>query len=353
MGKTDYYELLGLPRSATPSEIKKAYRKLVVKYHPDRNKGSKRAEDKFKEVAEAYEVLSNAEKKELYDRFGHEGLRAGGGGQAHQQESSMRDFMRNFGMGFGDGHVGERRGRDLRIRLDVTLEEVSKGIRRKVKIKRYTTCHTCRGNGSKNGKAISTCSRCEGTGVRRVSQQSILQMVFSVACDSCQGQGKRITEACSHCHKEGRVLVEEFVDINLPAGIESGMEVALEGKGHAPLQGGMPGNLLVHMQEVKHPHFRREGSDIHYGCYVSISDAILGAEIEVPTINGTVKVNMPPHTQSGTMLMLKGKGLPGLRTQRRGNQYLHIKIWVPPTVGAKERAEIQKLGNLGCLKAPK
>ncbi|MGB0357065.1 MAG: DnaJ C-terminal domain-containing protein [Cytophagales bacterium] len=345
MGKKDYYEVLGVPRSATQSDIKSAYRKLAIKYHPDKNKDKKRAAVQFKEINKAYEVLSNPEKKELYDRFGHDGPRAS---QNYHQQSSVRDFMRSFGMGFGGGRE-EKMGSNLRITLNVTLEEINKGIRRKVKIKRYMTCAPCRGNGSKNGSSMTTCPRCEGTGVRQVSQRSIFQMVFSTTCDACQGQGKMISAGCSTCQKQGRVLKEEAIDINLRPGIESNIEMAMEGKGNVPIQGGIPGHLLVYIKEVKHPYFERKGDDLHYQCQVSIIDAILGADIGVPTINGKVNVKMPAYTQSGATLVLKNKGLPNFHTQVRGNQYLHVQIWVPKKISTKEREAIKKMGALSCL----
>ena len=346
MTKRDYYEILGVERNASPEEIKKAYRKVALKYHPDKNPDNKAAEEKFKEAAEAYEVLSHAEMRQKYDRFGHAGV---SGPEGKGPEVHMEDIFAQFGDIFGgssfesffrQGRPRARRGTDLRIKLKLSLKEVANGVEKKIKIKRYTTCNTCGGNGARDGTAIATCSVCKGTGqVRKVAHTMLGQVMTTAPCSACHGEGKTILAPCTTCHGEGRFLKEEVLKLQIPAGVSDGMQLSMTGKGNVPAHGGVPGNLLILIQETSDSLLKREGNHVHYNLYISFIDAVLGGEAEVPTIAGKAKVKIPAGTQSGKVLRLRGKGIRDFNSYGKGDQLVHVHVWTPQQL-TKEEQEI-------------
>ncbi|MFM6947572.1 MAG: molecular chaperone DnaJ [Aquirufa sp.] len=358
--KRDYYEVLGVSKSASEEEIKKAYRKLAIKYHPDKNPDNKEAEDKFKEAAEAYEVLSNAQKKAQYDRFGHAGMGgAAGGGGFSGQGMNMEDIFSNFGDIFGDespfgnmfgggGRSGggrrQRKGTDLRIKLKLNLEEIANGVEKKIKVKRHVACKTCSGNGSKNGTDLKTCGTCQGSGqVRRVQQTMLGQMVTSSTCPTCNGEGKSVGAKCDACFGEGRVLEEEIIPIKIPAGVSNDMQLSMSGKGNVPPRGGIAGDLLIVIEEEEHEVLHRDGNNVIFDLYISFVDAALGTSVEVPTIGGKAKITIEAGTQSGKILRLKGKGIKELNGYHTGDQLVHVNIWTPKTVSKEETEILEKL----------
>jgi molecular chaperone DnaJ len=356
MTKRDYYEILEVSKSATPEEIKKAYRKIAIKYHPDKNPDDPTAEDKFKEAAEAYEVLSDQDKRARYDRFGHQGVNGGGYGGGHM---NMEDIFSQFGdifggggspfdsfFGGGGGRGGRRvrKGSNLRIKLRLDLEEVANGVEKKIKVKRYVACQACSGNGSKNGASLQTCSTCQGSGqVKKVVNTMLGQMVSTSTCPACDGEGKRVTQKCDVCHGEGRELREEVITINVPAGVADGMQLSMSGKGNVPERGGVAGDLLIQIEEEPHPVLKRDGNNVVYDQYISFVDAALGATIEVPTIEGKVKIKIDPGTQGGKILRLRGKGIKDINGYGKGDQLIHINVWTPKNVNNEERALLEKL----------
>lgn len=356
MAKRDYYEILGVGRSSDDSDIKKAYRKLAIKYHPDKNPDDSAAEEKFKEATEAYEVLSNPQKRQQYDRFGHDGVNAGGGfgGGGINVEDIFGDIF-GGGSPFGDifGNRGgssrgtrQRKGPDLRIKLKLTLEEVAEGVEKKVKVKRFVTCHTCGGNGAKNGSSFKTCHNCNGTGqVRKVMNTMLGQMMSTTTCTVCQGHGKIIESKCDTCHGEGRILTEELISMSIPAGVTEGMQLTMRGKGNVPPRGGVAGDLLILIEEIEHPHLRREGNNVIHDLYISFPDAALGREIEIPAITGKVKINIKAGTQSGQIMRLEGKGIQDIEGYGRGDQLIHVNIWTPQTISRQEKEILEKLRN--------
>ena len=354
--KRDYYEILGVAKNASGDEIKKAYRKVAIKFHPDKNPDDPTAEDKFKEAAEAYEVLSDENKRARYDRFGHQGVGgAAGGGHGPSMEDIFSQFGDIFGGGgggfesfFGGGGRGQgrrvRKGSNLRIKLKLDLEEVANGVEKKIKVKRYTACNTCSGTGAKNGTEVKDCATCQGQGqVKRVVQTMLGQMVSSSTCPTCHGEGKVVTSKCDVCHGEGRQLAEEIIPINIPAGVAEGMQLSMSGKGNFPERGGVPGDLLIQIEEEPHELLKRDGNNVVLDQYISIVDAALGASLEVPTIEGKVKVKIDPGTQAGKILRLRGKGIPDLNGYGKGDQLIHINVWTPKNVTAEERAALEKL----------
>ncbi|GGK57714.1 molecular chaperone DnaJ [Rufibacter glacialis] len=354
--KRDYYEVLGVAKGASADEIKKAYRKIAIKFHPDKNPDDPTAEDKFKEAAEAYEVLSDEQKRQRYDQFGHQGVNGGfGGGGGMNMEDIFSQFGDIFGGGggggfesfFGGGQRGGKRmrkGSNLRIKLKLNLEEVAKGVEKKIKVKRYEACNTCDGNGSKNGTALQTCGTCQGSGqVKRVVNTMLGQMVSASTCPTCSGEGKMVSQKCDVCHGEGRQLREEVISINVPAGVADGMQLSMGGKGNVPERGGIPGDLLIQIEEEHHPTLRRDGNNVMYEQYVSFVDATLGASVEVPTIEGKVKIKIDPGTQSGKILRLRGKGIPDINGYGRGDQLIHINVWTPKNVNPEERQILERL----------
>ncbi|KUG09556.1 molecular chaperone DnaJ [Solirubrum puertoriconensis] len=351
--KRDYYEVLGVAKNASADEIKKAYRKVAIKFHPDKNPDDPTAEDKFKEAAEAYEVLSDEQKRARYDRFGHQGV----GGASNGHGPSMEDIFSQFGDIFGgggfEGFFGGgarsqgrriRKGTNLRIKLKLDLEEVANGVEKKIKVKRYTACNTCSGTGAKNGTELQDCGTCHGQGqVKRVVQTMLGQMVSSSTCPTCHGEGKVVTSKCDVCHGEGRQLQEEIIPINIPAGVAEGMQLSMSGKGNYPERGGVPGDLLIQIEEEPHELLKRDGNNVVLDQYISIIDAALGASVEVPTIEGKVKVKIDPGTQAGKILRLRGKGIPDLNGYGKGDQLIHINVWTPKSVTNDERALLEKL----------
>ncbi len=362
MEKRDYYEVLGVPRGATKEEIKKAYRKQALKYHPDKNPGDKKAEEKFKEAAAAYEVLSNDEKRARYDRFGHEGVGSaaangfGGGGM------TMEDIFSSFGDIFGDafggfGGFGSSRrsssrrvnkGSNLRVKVKLTLNEIANGTEKKIKVNKYDTCTLCGGTGAADDNGMSTCSTCRGSGhVTRITNTLLGQMQTTSVCPSCGGEGKIITRKCSACYGEGIVQKEDIIRINIPAGVAKGMQMTVSGKGNAPRRGGINGDLLVVIDEEEHPELIREGKDLIYNLFISIPDAVLGAHVEVPTIENNVKIKIEPGTQPGKILRLRGKGLPEVNGYGRGDLLVNVNVWIPKSLSREESRIIEKLKESG------
>lgn len=363
MSKRDYYDILGVTKGASADEIKKAYRKLAIKYHPDKNPDDKSAEDKFKEAAEAYEILSNAEKKQRYDQYGHAGVGgAGGGGGYGGGGMNMEDIFSQFGDIFGGGGGspfdsffgggqsrggGGRRvakGSNLRIKVKLTLEEIANGAEKKIKVNKQISCKTCDGSGAKDKGSVSTCKTCGGSGaVRRVTNTILGQMQTTATCPTCHGSGQQITAKCGACHGEGTVRGEETITINIPAGVSEGMQLSMAGKGNAAPNGGVPGDLIILIEELPHDTLKREGNNIVYDLHVSIVDAALGYSAEVPTIDGKAKIKIEAGTQSGKLLRLKGKGIPEVNSYHRGDQIIHVNIWTPKALSTEERAILEKL----------
>ena len=358
--KRDYYDVLGVNKSATKDELKKAYRKIALKYHPDRNPDDKGAEDKFKEAAEAYEVLSNDDKKSRYDQYGHAGVNGQSGFQGggfNNMDDIFSQFSDIFGGGFGDifgnrsggGQRGGRqgggqRGSNLRIKVSLTLEEINEGVTKKIKVKKYVGCTTCAGSGAKDKNAVKTCHTCNGSGyVRRVQNTFLGQMQTTAACPTCNGAGKMITNKCGSCKGDGRVYGEETIQLEIPAGVSEGMQLSMSGKGNRGVLGGPAGDLLINIKEKEHEHFTRDGNNILYEMEVNFADAVLGTNIEVPTLTGKVKIPLPQGTPAGKILRLRGKGLPSIQGYGKGDQLLHINIFVPQNVSAEERKTLEEL----------
>jgi molecular chaperone DnaJ len=347
MAKRDYYEILGVTKSSTAEEVKKAYRKIAIKYHPDKNPDDPSSEDKFKEAAEAYEILSNPEKKRRYDQFGHQGV----GGASGQSHMNMDDIFSQFGDIFGGGSPFDsffggggnqgrnvRQGSNLRIKLKLTLEEIANGTEKKIKVKRYVACDDCRGNGSLKGSALKSCSSCNGTGqVRKVVNTMLGQMVSASTCPVCHGEGQTVTQKCTTCEGEGRILKEETISLKVPAGVAEGMQLSMSGKGNVPPRGGVAGDLLILVEEVEDSVLKRDGNNIVYDLYISFIDAVLGTNLEVPTIEGKVKIKIDPGTQSGKILRLKGKGIKDLNGYQRGDQLIYVNIWTPQELSKDEK----------------
>lgn len=362
MAKRDYYEVLGVEKSASEDEIKKAYRKKAMEYHPDRNPGDKEAENKFKEAAEAYEILSNADKKRTYDQYGHAGLEnngMGGGGFSMNMEDIFSHFSDIFGGGsffggFGGGGSTSRkaRGADIRIRLKVSLEEVAKGIKgKKIKIKKDVECTQCHGTGAKDGK-LRTCSSCGGHGViNQISSTFFGQMQRTVTCPTCNGEGKVPAEACTTCHGRGIVQGEDVVSIDIPAGISEEMQMTLRGKGHAAPRGGVSGNLIVTFEEVPDPNLKRNGHDLVYDLVLTVPEAILGAAKEIPVVEGSIKINIESGIQPGRVLRIKNKGLPVYNSSSKGDLLININVYIPKNITRDERKTIEKLNESDSFKA--
>ncbi|SMC49190.1 molecular chaperone DnaJ [Pedobacter africanus] len=359
MSKRDYYDVLGVSRNTSADEIKKAYRKLAIKYHPDKNPNDKAAEEKFKEAAEAYEVLSNPEKKQRYDHYGHAGVGGAAGGGFGGGGMNMEDIFSQFGDIFGGGGSpfesffggqqsrGGRRvakGTNLRIKVKLTLEEIANGTEKKIKVNKQITCKTCDGTGAKDRSSVSTCKTCGGSGaVRRVTNTILGQMQTTSTCPTCNGSGSQITAKCGSCHGEGVVRGEETITINIPAGVSDGMQLSMSGKGNAAPNGGIPGDLIILIEEIPHESLKREGNNVVYDLHVSIVDAALGYSAEVPTIDGKAKIKIEPGTQSGKLLRLKGKGIPEINSYHRGDEIIHVNIWTPKILSSEERSILERL----------
>ncbi len=360
--KRDYYEVLGVSKTATPEEIKKAYRKMAIKYHPDKNPGDKAAEEKFKEAAEAYDVLSDEKKRQKYDQFGFAGEQGGfGGGQGFGGFGgfggggfSMEDIFMNFGDIFG-GHYGTsgrtaeprrrvNKGSDLRVTVKVTLKDILNGVEKKLKIPRMVACEACKGTGAKDGTAFHTCSRCHGTGTVQVQQNTIFGPQYStVVCPDCNGTGQQITEKCSVCNGSGLVKKDDIVNFFIPAGVEDGMVLTLPGRGNAAPNGGVTGDLLVVIKEEKDPELIRDGNDLIYNLMLDFPTAALGGSAEVPTVEGRARLKITPGTQPGKVLRLRGKGLPQYNSNVKGDLLVNVMVYVPENVTDTEKAAIESL----------
>jgi molecular chaperone DnaJ len=365
MAKRDYYEVLGVTKSASQEEIKKAYRKQALKYHPDRNPGDEEAENKFKEAAEAYEVLKDDDKRARYDRYGHAGVdgQAGFGGSGGM---TMDDIFQQFSDIFGETGGGSpfesffdmggartrtrargQRGTNLRIKVALTLEEIAKGVTKKIKVKKQVTCDVCGGTGAKDKNSVNTCQTCRGAGyVRQVKNTFLGQMQTTVTCPTCGGSGQTVTANCTNCKGDGVVYSEETIDIEIPAGVEEGMQLSLRGKGNAGLKGGPAGDLLITIEEKSHKYLQRDGMNLIYELYLNFADAALGTSVEVPTIDGKVKIKVPSGTQSGKIFRLKDKGLPSVQTYGKGDQLIHVNVWTPKKLNDEERKVLEKLRSM-------
>ena len=355
MGKRDYYEVLGVSKEATKDEIKKAYRKQAIKFHPDKNPGDKKSEENFKEAAEAYEVLSNDEKKGRYDRYGHAGMGSAGnsyGGHGMTVEDIFSSFGDIFGDAFGGfggfgggGRRGKRvsKGSNLRVKVKLTLQEIASGTEKKIKVSKYDTCDTCQGTGAADASDMSTCSTCHGSGhITRITNTMLGQMQTSSVCPSCGGEGKTITKKCITCYGEGIIQKEEVIKINIPAGVAKGMQMTVGGKGNAPRRGGINGDLLVVFDEEEHTDLIREGNDLIFNLFISIPDAIIGTHVEVPTVENNVKIKIEPGTQPGKILRLRGKGLPEVNGYGRGDLLVNVNVWIPKNVNREELKVFEK-----------
>ena len=357
MAKRDYYEVLGVSKGASAEEIKKAYRKLAVKYHPDKNPGDKEAEEKFKEAAEAYSILSDPDKKARYDQFGHAGVEGAGpdfsGGFGNLDDILKEFFGGGFGgfggfSGFGGGQRQQQRvyrGRDIRVRVKLTLEEIAKGVEKEITIEKSVPCHDCGGRGAKNASDVKTCPACNGTGqVQRVVNTFLGQTVSYSTCQQCGGEGKIISNPCRTCGGTGLVRKRETIKVKIPAGVEAGMQLTLQGEGHAAKNNGINGDLLVVIEEQEHPNLKREGNNLFYTKVISVPDAILGAEVEIPGIDGTYKIKVDPGTQSGTVVKLKGRGLPTVNGYGgTGDLYVKLAVWIPKKLDKDDKAAVEAL----------
>jgi len=356
LSKRDYYEVLGVSRDVDEPALKKGYRKVAMENHPDRNPGDKAAEERFKEASEAYAVLSDAEKRRAYDRFGHDGVGMGGGPAGFGGAPDFGDlgnftdlFNDLFGDLFGGGRAGGRRragrgqrGADLRYNLEMDLTDVLDGIEPSIEIPKMRPCGTCDGSGARPGTQPETCGRCGGAG------QVVLQQGFfriSRPCDTCQGAGEVVRERCSECRGAGRVEGMQSIRVKVPAGIDDGMRLRLSGEGEAGIAGGPPGDLFVVISLRSHPLFEREGPDVHCQVPVSVVQAALGDEVEVPTIEGKVKLKVPEGTQTGKVLRLRGKGLPTIRSANRGDQLIHIFVEVPTRLSKRQRELLEEFAD--------
>ncbi len=366
MAKRDYYEILGVPKDAPADDIKKAYRKVALKFHPDRNPGNKEAEEKFKEAAEAYEILSDKDKRAKYDRFGHNGVKGGHGGFSGGG-MTMDDIFSHFGDIFGESFGGRgggspfedffggggraprgggKRGANLRIKVKLTLQEIAHGVNKSVKVKKMVGCEVCRGTGAKDGSSYNTCNTCHGSGyVRKVTNTILGQMQTTSTCPSCHGEGQMITARCSNCNGEGKIYGEETISIDIPAGVSEGLQLSMSGKGNAGERGGPPGDLIIQIEEVQDPNLKRVNNiDVVYHLYLNFSDAALGTSVEVPTIDGKAKIKIPAGTQAGKILRLKGKGLPSIDSRYHvGDQLIDVNVWTPKHLSKEEKEILERL----------
>jgi molecular chaperone DnaJ len=342
--KRDYYEVLGVSKNATEAEIKKAYRKLALQFHPDKNPDDKSAEAKFKEAAESYETLSNQEKRQKYDRFGHAGMGGGGfGGGGMDMNDIFSQFGDVFGGGFGGGSFGgggrsssrQSRGTNLRVKMKLTLEEIAEGVTKKIKVNKLVNAP---------GVTYKTCSTCGGAGrLTKMTQTFLGAMQTQATCHSCQGAGKIVDHKPSDADANGLKRQEEVIEIDIPAGVEEGMQLSVSGKGNAGPFNGLPGDLIVVIEELPHALLRRDGENLHYDAYINFVDAVLGESIEIPTVNGKAKIKVEPGTQSGKMLRLKGKGIPVLQRGYTGDLFVHINVWTPKKVSKEEKELLDQL----------
>ena len=365
MAKRDYYEILGVTKSASAEEIKKAYRKVALQYHPDRNQGDKAAEEKFKEAAEAYEILSDAQKKAKYDQFGHAGMDPSNFG-GHSYQGNMEDIFRNFGDIFGGGGGGGgfdpfetffggggsrsqqrtrgKRGSNLRVRVKLSLLDVANGARKNLKVKKHIHCHTCKGSGAKDASSVGKCTVCGGSGVMRKVQNTILgQMQTQTTCYQCNGSGQQITKKCVTCNGLGVEYGEETIQVDIPAGVQDGMQLSMSGKGNAGEQGGPSGDLIIQIDVEQNAELEVDGQNIIYNLHISFIDAVLGTQVEVPTIEGKAKFKIPAGTQAGKIFRLQGKGLPSVNSYGRGDQLILIHVYTPVEINSEEKKLLEKL----------
>jgi len=368
MAKRDYYEILGVGRDASEEDIKKAYRKLAIKHHPDKNPGDRTAEEAFKEATEAYEVLKDDQKRQMYDRFGHDGLRAGAGFNGFagfDLADALRAFMRDFG-GFGFEDIfgvgsstrgqrgGQQRGHDLQVTLDLTLEEISLGVDKTLKVKRQVACEGCGGSGAERGSARKSCPTCRGTGqIKSVSRSLFGQFVSVHVCNTCGGEGQIIEKKCHECGGRGTIKGLSTVDVKIPAGVSGGNYLTVRGQGDIGPRGASAGDLIVVINEAEHDHFTRRHDDIIVEVPLSFSQAALGAEIEVPTLDGKTSLKIPAGTQSGKVFLLRNKGIPHLNGYGRGDELVRVVVWTPSDLSAEERELFGKLAKTRGEKPPK
>ena len=359
MEKRDFYEVLDVSKNASKEDIKKAYRKQALKYHPDKNPGDRDAEEKFKEAAEAYEVLSNDDKRARYDRFGHAGLGGAAGGGFSGGGMTIEDIFSSFGDIFGDAFGGfggfgssrrtsrtVRKGSNLRVKVKLDLKEIANGADKKIKVNKYVSCPDCNGTGAEGGSSYSTCATCNGNGqVTRISNTFLGQMQTVTTCPTCGGEGKTITHKCTHCFGEGIVKDQEVIPISIPAGVAEGMQMTVSGKGNAARRGGVNGDLLVMIHEEPHPELIRDGNDLLYNLHIGITEATLGAAVEIPTVDSKVKIKIEPGTQPGKILRLRNKGLPDVNGYHRGDLLVSINVWIPKNLSRDEHKIIEKLGE--------
>ncbi len=360
MAKRDYYEILGVEKNVDQTTLKKAYRKIAMKYHPDRNPDDKEAESKFKEAAEAYEILSDEDKRARYDRFGHAGVNQGaGGGGGFTVEDIFSQFGDIFGGGgspfesfFGGGggtrrRAGGQRGSNIRIKVSLTLEEIEDGVTKKIKVKKQIKCDTCGGNGAKDSSSVKSCGTCAGQGyVRQIRRTPLGQMQTTTTCPTCNGAGQQVTANCGSCKGEGRKHDSETIEIEIPAGVEDGMQLSMRGKGNAGQKGGPNGDLLINIEEKPHEHFSRDGMNIVHDLFLNFADAALGTSVEVPTLGGRVKIKVPEGTQAGKIFRLRGKGLPSVQAYGKGDQLIHVNIWTPKKLNSEEKDILKKMRDL-------
>ncbi|MCC7465146.1 MAG: molecular chaperone DnaJ [Saprospiraceae bacterium] len=369
MAKRDYYEVLGVAKNASADDIKKAYRKKALELHPDRNPGDKAAEEKFKEAAEAYDVLSDADKKARYDRYGHAGMEGMGGGPGGNfQGMDMDEILRRFGFDtddifgefFGGGRRGGgarggrargERGSNLRIKVKMTLEEIATGVNKKIKVRKQVACNTCNGSGARDASSVDTCGTCRGSGVvNQVRQTPFGMMQTAVTCPTCNGAGQTIKSPCNVCKGDGRVFGEETIDVDIPAGVHEGIQLSVNGRGNAGAKGGPAGDLLIAIEEMPHEELTREGNNIVYELYLNFADAALGSKVDVPTLDGKARITIPAGTQAGKVFRLKEKGLPSLQSYGRGDQLVHVNVWTPKKLNDEERRMLEKLRDMPNLK---
>ncbi len=358
MSKRDYYEILGVAKNAGEAEIKKAYRQMALKYHPDKNPGNKDAEEMFKEAAEAYEILSNTEKRQRYDQFGHKGVNGAAGGAGGM---NMEDIFSHFGDIFGGGSPFEsffggggqtrggkkvNRGSNLRIKVSLSLEEIAHGVEKKIKVNKFVSCNSCKGSGAQDGASFQKCGTCAGNGqVHRVTNTFIGQMRTTTTCPTCGGEGQTIQNKCKSCHGSGLEHGEEVISINIPAGVGEGMQLTVSGKGNSAERGGIPGDLYIIIEEIKHPHLQRDGNNLLYDLYINFADATLGISAEIPTIEGKAKVKIDAGTQGGKVLRLKGKGLPSVNGYGKGDLFVNVNVWTPQHISSEEKKILEQLKN--------
>ena len=362
MAKRDYYEVLGVDRNATKDDLKKAYRKLAMQYHPDRNPDNKEAEEKFKEAAEAYEILSDDDKKARYDRFGHEGVRGSGFGS--QGFSDINDIFSHFSDIFGGASIfddffggGQRRtrsrgargvaGSDLKVTLKLTLEEIAEGTTKKIKIKKQVKCDECKGSGAEAGTSTKTCPVCQGTGeIKTISRSVFGQFVNITTCNNCNGEGSVVDTPCKKCLGDGRIQDDSFLNINVPAGVHEGSYMTMRNEGNSGKRGGPSGDVIVIFQEAPHEYFVREGDDIVFDLHLNFPEAAMGAEVEIPTLNGKAVLKIDPGTQPGKLLKMKHKGIKHLNHTGSGDQIVRINVDVPRKLNSKEKELLKELSGM-------